>query len=64
MMKFIRHKGSASTIQNIQNIQYIHILENKNTGNKKYNLKHSDAVVLVYVASSLVNEDEYNISLR
>jgi len=61
MMKFIRHKGSASTIQNIQ---YIHILENKNTGNKKYNLEHSDAVVLVYVASSLVNEDEYNISLR
>ena len=34
MMKFIRHKSSASTIRNIQ---YIHTLENKNTKNlKKY----------------------------
>jgi len=32
MMKFIRHKSSASTIRNIQ---YIHTLENKNTKNKK-----------------------------
>jgi len=31
-MKFIRHKGTASTIQKMQ---YIHILENKNTRNKK-----------------------------
>jgi len=42
MMKFIHHKGSASTIQNIQ---YIHMLQNENTRNykitKKLQLKHS-----------------------
>jgi len=33
IIEFIRHKGSASTIQNIQ---YIHILENENTRTKNY----------------------------
>jgi len=35
MTKLIRHKGGASTIH-IQSMQYIHVLENKNTGIKNY----------------------------
>jgi len=35
-MKFIPHKGSASTIHRpIHSVQCVHVLENKNTGNKK-----------------------------
>jgi len=61
MMKFIRHKGSAGTIQNI------HILQNKNTRNKQIQKKTKKLILkthnkLTYI-SNCINETINNIVL-
>jgi len=76
-MKFIRHKGTASTIQKMQ---YIHILENKNTRNKKIQKTEKDSLkkqqycrlliknviivtIIIFVYLEVVKRNSYKIQV-
>jgi len=76
-MKFIRHKGTASTIQKMQ---YIHILKNKNTRNKKIQKNEKDSLkkqqycrlliknviivtIIIFVYLEVVKRNSYKIQV-